>query len=148
MLAGNPTLRSTEGESRGICHRCFEGANFTPFGGAPCTVNDTTTLPDHFCPGGIRTTITFPTCWDGVNLDSPDHQSHVAYATIPFEPYADPVVTRPYTPAQERGKCPDGFPVRLPQLMYEVMWDTRPYNDKELWNEDGSQPFAYAQGDA
>jgi len=147
MLAGNPMLRSTEGESRGICHRCF-GANFEPFGGAPCTGNDTTSLSNEFCAGGIRTTITFPTCWDGVNLDSPDHQSHVVYSDIPFEPYADPVVTRPYTPSLERGKCPDSHPVHLPQLMYEVMWDTRPWNDLELWREDGSQPFVYAMGDA
>ncbi|KAF2792482.1 hypothetical protein K505DRAFT_246579 [Melanomma pulvis-pyrius CBS 109.77] len=131
MLAGNPTLRSTEGESRGICHRCF-GANFEPFGGAPCTGNDTTHLPDQFCEGGIRTQVTFPTCWDGVNLDSPDHQSHVAYATIPFEP----------------GKCPETHPVHLPQLMYEIMWETQPFNKKELWNEDGSQPFVFSMGDA
>jgi hypothetical protein len=148
MLAGNPTLRSTQGESRGICHRCFEGENFNPFGGAPCTGNDTTHLPDHFCPGGIRTTITFPTCWDGVNLDSPSHQDHVRYSDIPFEPYADPVVHRPYTPELQRGKCPESHPVHLPQLMYEVMWDTRPYNNKNLWNEDGSQPFVYSMGDA
>ncbi|KAK0110197.1 hypothetical protein ONS96_001820 [Cadophora gregata f. sp. sojae] len=147
MLAGNPMLRSTEGEFRGICHRCF-GANFEPFGGAPCTGNDTTSLPNEFCAGGIRTTVTFPNCWDGVNLDSPDHQSHVVYSTIPFEPYVDPVVTRPYTPSLERGKCPDSHPVHLPQLMYEVMWDTRPWNDLELWREDGSQPFVYAMGDA
>ncbi|KAF2469766.1 uncharacterized protein BDR25DRAFT_227470 [Lindgomyces ingoldianus] len=134
MLAGNPTLRSTKGESRGLCHRCFEGADFKPFGGAPCTGNDTTSLPDHFCPGGIRTTISFPTCWDGVNLDSPDHQSHVVYSEIPFEPYLEP--------------CPESHPVHLPQLMYEVMWDTKPYNNKSLWNEDGSQPFVYAMGDA
>ena len=77
MLAGNPMLRNTTGESRGICHRCFEGPDFTPFGGAPCTGNDTTSLPDHFCPGGIRTQVTFPTCWDGVNLDSPGHQRYM-----------------------------------------------------------------------
>ncbi|KAF2202029.1 hypothetical protein GQ43DRAFT_370082 [Delitschia confertaspora ATCC 74209] len=147
MLAGDPMIRNTTGESRGICHRCFEGENFTPFGGAPCTGNDTTSLPNHFCPGGIRTTITFPTCWDGVNLDSPDHKSHVVYSDIPFEPYYDPVVTRPYTPEQQRGKCPESHPVHVPQVMYEVMWDTRPYNNKELWNEDGSQPFVYSMGD-
>lgn len=149
MLAGNPELRGTAGESRGICHRCFEGDNFTPFGGAPCTGNDTTSFPDHFCAGGIRSTITFPTCWDGVNLDSPDHQTHVAYATIPFEPYVAPIidVNTTLTPADGRGQCPDTHPVHLPQLMYEVMWDTRPYNKKELWPEDGSQPFTYSTGD-
>ena len=78
--------------------------------------------------------ITFPTCWDGTNVDSPDHQSHVAYATIPFEPYADPVINYPGN-LTDRGKCPDSHPVHLPQVMYEVMWDTPPYNQKEFWNE-------------
>jgi hypothetical protein len=74
--------------------------------------------------------------------------SHVAYATIPFEPYADPVVTRPYTPELQRGKCPETHPVHLPQLMFEVMFDTRPWNNKDLWPEDGSQPFVFSMGDA
>lgn len=95
-----------------------------------------------------RNTVTFPTCWDGKNLDSPDHQSHVSYATIPFEPYADPVVTRPYTPSLERGKCPDTHPVHLPQLMYEVIFDTTEFNGEGIWPEDGSQPFVFSMGDA
>jgi len=70
------------------------------------------------------------------------------YATIPFEPYGEPTVTRPYTPAQQRGKCPDTHPVHLPQLMYEIMWETQPFNKEELWNEDGSQPFVFSMGDA
>ncbi|KAF2199514.1 hypothetical protein GQ43DRAFT_450205 [Delitschia confertaspora ATCC 74209] len=134
MVVGDPTLRSTEGEVRQICHRCFLGENFTPFGGAPCTGNDTTGLPSTPCPGGIRTTITFPTCWDGKTLDSPDHKSHMAYPiTGTFE---------------SQGACPSTHPVHMPQVMYEVMWDTRPYNDLSLWNEDGSQPFVYSMGDA
>jgi len=150
MLAGEPTLRSTEGESRGLCHRCFVEDTWRYYQTAPCVgANDTTSFPNHFCEGGIRTTISFPTCWDGVNLDSPDHRSHVAYADIPFEPYFPPVVSgQPYTPAMERGKCPASHPVKLPQLMYEIMWDTKPFNKKELWGEDGSQPFVYAMGDA
>ncbi|KAF2193918.1 hypothetical protein K469DRAFT_617659 [Zopfia rhizophila CBS 207.26] len=134
MLAGDPVLRSTKGEAQGICHRCFAGANFDPFGGAPCLDHqyDTTHLPNKFCPGGIRTTISFPTCWDGKTVDSPDHRSHVAYANPSFE---------------RNGKCPSTHPVKLPQVMYEVMWDTRPYNSKEFWNEDGSQPFIYSMGD-
>jgi hypothetical protein len=31
--------------------------------------------------------------------------------------------------------------------MYEVMWDTRPFNDKSIWPADGSQPFVYSMGD-
>lgn len=133
MLAGNPMLRNT-----------------TPFGGAPCTEEDTTFLPTRICEGGIRTQVTFPTCWDGINLNSPDHQSHVAYAKIPFEPYTEPRVTypyTPYTPEQQRGKCPEGFSVHLPQVMYEVMFDTTPFNRKELWGGNETQPFVLSMGD-
>ncbi|PSN74520.1 hypothetical protein BS50DRAFT_605984 [Corynespora cassiicola Philippines] len=134
MLAGSASLRSPTGQAPGICHRCFAGLNFEPFGGAPCYDReyDSAALPTKPCPGGIRTTISFPTCWDGVNLDSPDHQSHIAYPTPIFE---------------RNGRCPSTHPVPLPQLMYEIMWDTAEFNDPNLWPEDGSQPFVYSQGD-
>lgn len=72
-------------------------------------------------------------CWDGENLDSPDHATHVSYpAEGTFE---------------SNGPCPDTHPVKLPQLMYEVIWDTAPFNDPELWPEDGFQPFYLSFGD-
>jgi len=106
MLVGDAALTTSKGMQRQLCHRCLG----TPNGaGAPCTGSDTQSLPNQFCPGGIRTTITFPTCWDGKNIDSPDHKSHVAYPQSgTFE---------------STGTCPTSHPVRLPQLMYEVMWD-------------------------
>jgi hypothetical protein len=107
MLVGDAALRTSEGQQRQLCHRCL-GADYDR-GGAPCTGSDTQSLPAGFCGGGIRTTITFPTCWDGVNTDSPDHKSHVAYPSSgTFE---------------NGGACPASHPVKLPQLMYEVMWD-------------------------
>ena len=50
------------------------------------------------CPPdkGLRMIVTFPDCWDGTNLDSVDHRSHVVYS-------AD-------------GKCPSTHPVAVPQL--------------------------------
>ncbi len=73
-------------------------------------------------------------CWDGKNLDSPDHKSHVAYpASGSFE---------------TTGPCPASHPVRIPQVMYEVMWDTREFNDPSVWPEDGSQPFMYSMEDS
>ncbi|KAB5546946.1 hypothetical protein GE09DRAFT_1223973 [Coniochaeta sp. 2T2.1] len=38
-------------------------------------------FPTKACPTGIFVTHHFPACWDGKNLDSPDHQSHI-YNTI------------------------------------------------------------------
>lgn len=52
------------------------------------------------------------------------------------------------TPSFERGgACPASHPVKMPQLMFEIMWETSPFNAAEDWPEDGSQPFVYSNGD-
>jgi len=113
MLVGDPALTTAEGQQRQLCHRCGDDP------GAPCTgKGDSQALPTRFCDH-IRTTITFPTCWDGVNLDSPDHKGHVAYPSVgTFE---------------STGECPASHPVRLPQLMYEVMWDVSRLLLRDVW---------------
>ena len=56
------------------------------------------------CPPdrGARMVVTFPDCWNGTDLDSADHRSHVAYST--------------------GGACPTGFPVAVPQLTFTVAY--------------------------
>jgi hypothetical protein len=61
MLVGDSMLRSKQGQQKQLCHRCFSNKKQDPFGGAPCTGDDTFDLPKKQCGGGIRTTITFPT---------------------------------------------------------------------------------------
>lgn len=77
MLIGDAALK-TPGSAHKVCHRCMpksgDNSNLN------CASPDSQTLPTEFCVGGIRSVITFPTCWDGKNLDSPDHESHVTYA--------------------------------------------------------------------
>jgi len=90
-------------------------------------------FPKRRCKEGIMTSLRFPTCWDGKNLDSPDHRSHMSYPeTGTFE---------------SSGPCPATHPVRTAQVMYEVVWDTKPFNDLE-WPSDGSNPFVWSFGDA
>ncbi|KAK4210501.1 hypothetical protein QBC37DRAFT_292391 [Rhypophila decipiens] len=129
MIAGDPTLRAKQGTYPGICHRCQGNGD----GFAPCDSRDTSEFPLKMCPGGIRATVIFPSCWDGINLDSPDHRSHMAYAAGGA--------------ALAGGACPASHPVRVPQVMYEIMWDTRPFNDAKYF-EGGKQPFVYSFGDA
>jgi hypothetical protein len=109
MLVGDANLKSP-GTAHKVCHRCMpkSGDNSNINCGAP----DDQTLPTGFCVGGIRSVITFPTCWDGKNLDSPNHQSHVAYGIGSKTNDVGPT-----------GDCPSTHPVILPQVMYEVMWD-------------------------
>jgi len=140
MITGNPMLRSNNSNSpdKLTSFRCW-GANFTdpnvnqPPGGG----TDTVALPDKPCLGGIRANTYFPQCWDEVNTDSPDHRSHVTHPIAPFDPFTGLSLYR--------GTCPSSHPVRLPMLIFETVWDTRPFND--MWPTDGSQPFVYSMGD-
>ncbi|KAI0403200.1 hypothetical protein F4802DRAFT_572722 [Xylaria palmicola] len=133
MLVGDAASRAP-GKARKVCHRCMpaSGDNSNINCGSP----DAQTLPTKTCPGGIRSVITFPTCWDGKNTDSIDHMSHVAYPSTGSD-----VGVGAY------GTCPKTHPVKIPQVMYEVMWDTRIFNDKNIWPADGSQPFVWSTGD-
>lgn len=74
ILADDPTPKKPSKAS--LCHRCLQNGE----GFAPCYAKDSAELPTKFCPGGIRATVIFPSCWDGKNLDSPDDKSHVAYS--------------------------------------------------------------------
>jgi hypothetical protein len=132
MLAGDPGLRTKSTKYPGICHRCLKASDRTMGGnGAPCDSKDTSEFPKTPCPGGIRATVIFPSCWDGKNVDSPDHRSHVAYSG---------------TSALAGDKCPSTHPVRIPQVMYEIMFDTTQFNKAEYW-KNGKQPLVYSFGD-
>jgi Domain of unknown function (DUF1996) len=54
----------------------------------------------------LRMEVKFPQCWDGMNLDSPDHQSHMAYTV--------------------QGGCPTSHPVAIPEITFLVFWATPP----------------------
>jgi Domain of unknown function (DUF1996) len=67
-----------------------------------------TSFPDQpqapTCKAGenLHVRIDFADCWDGKNLDSPDHVSHVAYSS--------------------KGKCPSTHPVLIPLLQMLVKY--------------------------
>jgi len=133
MLVGDSANRKQASVPRGLCFRCETNMQQNPFGGAPCTGADTRSFPAAACGGGWRVTVTFPSCWDGKNTDSPDHKSHIAYpATGSFE---------------SGGACPSTHPVKIPQVMYEIMFDTRQFNAKADWPTTG-QPFHWSMGDS
>lgn len=48
---------------------------------------------------------------------------------------------------EDSGPCPSTHPVKLPQLMFEIVWDTSAFNDKGIWPADGTQPFVLSMGD-
>ncbi|KAI8624953.1 WSC domain-containing protein [Xylariaceae sp. FL1651] len=84
-------------------------------------------LPKQNCPSGLRTQLTMPSCWDGKNLDSPNHKSHMAYPSL-----------------LDNGVCPDSHPRRFITIFYEVTWSVDDF--KDMWYGD-KQPFVFANGD-
>lgn len=65
-------------------------------------------------PGGdFIMEIGFPICWDGVNLDSPDHKSHVVDPSQTRVVAADGSSSFPWS-------CPADHPVRLPTISYNI----------------------------
>ncbi|QYN41061.1 DUF1996 domain-containing protein (plasmid) [Pseudonocardia sp. DSM 110487] len=67
---------------------------------------DRATTQYPLCPEGSRLlrVLDFPSCWDGENLDSEDHRSHIAF------------------PDEETGACPDDS-VAVPQLRMILAYD-------------------------
>jgi len=64
-------------------------------------------IPGHCVPGSqLNVRYQAPSCWDGVNLDSPDHKRHMAY---------------PVDTGHPTGKvCPDSHPVPVPMLEFKI----------------------------
>jgi hypothetical protein len=78
---------------------------------------------DANCTDGVRFELMFPSCWNGKDVDSPNHKDHMAYPDL--------VMT---------GTCPPGFETRLVSLFYETIWDTYAFK-----GQDGQ--FMLANGD-
>jgi len=122
MTVGNPTYRTAAQLSAK-----YRMMDYTCLASPMTRGGQTTSFPKTPCKGGIMVSIRFPTCWNGKDLDSPDHQTHIAY------------------PAGSG--CPTTHPVSIPQVFYETYWDTTPFNDKSIWPDSG-QPFVWSMGDS
>ncbi|KAJ4481131.1 hypothetical protein J3R30DRAFT_3287236 [Lentinula aciculospora] len=127
FIAGDTTLRTLNPSSfaqQAITFLCLQ------FSGTSNRYNE---LPIGLsCPAGIRSQINFPSCWDGTNIDSEDHKSHVAFLST----------------GPDNGTCDDTrYPVTLPRIFMEVYWITQAFDDQREQALTPSQPFVFANGD-
>jgi len=121
MLAGNPKLRTYDENSlaqQAVSHVCL-GGNEPEQGG----------FPKGNCKNGLRSQIYFPSCWNGVDLDSDDHKKHMAY---------------PNGSHYDSGVCPTTHPVPMISIFYEFIFSTGDFANDWYGN---SQPFVYSFGD-
>ncbi|WP_411090163.1 DUF1996 domain-containing protein [Streptomyces sp. 049-1] len=87
--------------------KAFVNGNANANASWSCTGFEDRQLKDKYplCPSGsdVVRTFTFQSCWDGRNIDSANHRTHMAFAT------AD-------------GGCPEGFKA-VPRLVQRVVYD-------------------------
>jgi hypothetical protein len=72
MLAGDPERRTQNNSDQTNQAILFESGSSGEVYGFPKTLGNY-----------LQMNIRFPSCWDGVNVDSPDHKSHVRF-TCPY----------------------------------------------------------------
>ena len=87
---GNPANPSTAG--RFVCVGGNNGVGW-----------QATIPPNCYQDNSLIMEVSFPQCWDGVNLDSPDHKTHMAETT--------------------GSGCPKTHPVALPHISFEIYYD-------------------------
>ena len=119
MIAGDPKAQAAQERALWGCHETYIGWS----GEIPTT-----------CGAGnhIVMAVTFPQCWNGRDLDSTDHRSHMAYPVS--------------------GACPSTHPVALPEISFHILY-TVPAGGNVNWRlssdmYDPSKPGGYsAHGD-
>jgi len=122
IVAGSPTRRTYNASivsQKAISYACLSSTSSGPETGEFPTAT-------QYCDNGLRAQVWFPMCWDGVNLDSTDHFSHMSY---PIE-------------APDGGNCPAAYPVRIPGVFFELLFSVAAFP-----HGNGVQPFMWSNGD-
>lgn len=106
MIAGSPA--NTSGLNTGA----YDWACLRPDGSQSVEYS----MPGAACVNGsyILMRVYFPQCWDGVHLDSPNHQSHMAYASTTTG-------------------CPASHPVPIPAISFNIRYEVNARNRPENW---------------
>ena len=101
MVSGNPQNHQSASPAR---YGCVGGADQGWYG---------STIPNCSVGSELIMEVIFPQCWDGVNLDSPDHISHMA--------------------SPSNGACPASHPVPVPVVSFEVHYTITAADAPSRW---------------
>lgn len=109
IVAGDPTAFAPHPKEFSARWKCI---------GGPRNENDKygPELPQCDVGAAYVQEIFFPQCWDGVNVDSPNHKSHMSYPVQVLN-VGDPR-------GWSHNECPKTHPVVLPQIAYEISYLT------------------------
>jgi len=111
-------LRMIAGSSAAKTMTQWGPANFACIDAATGNGATVYSLPTTCAAGNtIWVRVIFPQCWDGRNLDSPDHKSHMSYVVQ---------VTGGYV-------CPSTHPVPLPQVTFNIAYTVQTKDAARAW---------------
>jgi hypothetical protein len=105
IIAGNAMTREPQG-TQAIKFRCNSWESDVDWFDPGDPLDHVDYLPDCVTDDILEIRILFPQCWDGQNLSSEDHQSHMAYPS------------RATPPVAGTGSCPSSHPIALPEISY------------------------------
>jgi hypothetical protein len=88
MLAGSAKSTAAQGIAYWGCHDHYIGHKGS--------------ITDCAAGDSVQMTVEFPQCWDGTNLDSADHKSHMSYT--------------------QGGRCPATHPVAIPAISFNILY--------------------------
>ena len=110
MIAGDPT--NNKAGSPVALFKCIGGPNNS---------NDQygSSIPNCDAGAQVYQVVVFPQCWDGKNLDSPDHKSHMSYVVAA---------------ASGSGfRCPSTHPVAIPEITFNIIYTVQTANAAKAW---------------
>lgn len=129
MIAGDPAATAPNPAVFSMRFKCIGGPN---------NQNDHygSEIPNCDVGATVWSEVFFPQCWDGVNLDSPDHKSHMSYVVQDQ--------TAPYAK-----HCPSTHPVAIPAITFNVLYTVTELNAPLRWrlssdNYDPTKPGGYS----
>lgn len=111
MVAGDMRATAAAPQNRNRFYWTCNEDGSVKYSGLPTSNCSTATLNVHFAQ-----------CWDGKNLDSPDHKSHVAYPS--------------------GGRCPATHPVVIPAISQHILFRNVPSGSK-LSCDSATMPGGY-----
>jgi hypothetical protein len=117
-------LRVIAGNAKAVDDKVYNHTGFTCHPGPKSTRTSwprTSTLPtgaNCAADDDLMLSIGFPQCWDGKNLDSPNHKDHMAYASNNYA---------------TANKCPTTHPVAIPEIVVNVHYDVTPETKLDKW---------------
>lgn len=101
-------LRIIAGDAKGLTPDEINGQRVFIWECEGTTVDRGSTTIAPTCTQGLTLSIRFPDCWDGINVDSSNHKSHMAYSTEGARAWV----------------CPSTHPVLVPRLELKVRYPT------------------------